>query len=462
MTESVTKILRSIGLNKAISYGMFTRMWSLLAGPVTMLVIASRLSREQQGYYYTIGSLLALQLFFELGLMTVISLFASHEFVNLSWGRRGEIEGDPVARERFCDLLCKAARWFAVAALLLIIVLVPAGLLFLNSRQDSVIDFSWRLPWVLAVVGTAVNLFTVPFFSVIMGSGDVITVNHREMVGAVVSSLLCWTVLGLHGGLFSVFAVTCGSVFISWSYLLRQKPALLALTWKRMFRQERLVDAEASISWWGEVWPMQWKIALTWISGYFVFQLFTPVLFRVHGPTVAGQMGMTLSAANALLGVSLSWINTRSPELGKFVATGNWADMDALFRRVLIQSTAVSLCGAIAGWAMIWFLQRYFQIGQRFIPASQAALLFAAISINVVIAAFGAYLRAHKQEPFLPLSLTLGVVQGLATWLLGMKYSSMGVSAGFFVIHLAVALPVSYAIWRSCRKRWHAAQPAGN
>ncbi len=457
MTGMLTKILRAIGLDRAIGYGVFTRVWSLFAGPVTMLMIASRLSSDQQGYYYTIGSLLALQLFFELGLMTVLSQFASHEFVNLRWGARGAVEGDPVARERFLDLLCKAARWFAVAALLLAVVLIPAGLLFLDHGRQATAAFSWRLPWVLAVLGTAANLFTVPFFSVIMGSGDVVTVNHREMVGAVVSSLLCWLVLGIHGGLFSVFAVTCGIVFISWSYLVRHKPVLLAVTWKRMFAGKGGREPGAAISWWGEVWPMQWKIALTWISGYFIFQLFTPVLFRYHGATAAGQMGMTLSAANALLGVSLSWITARSPQLGKYVATRNWADMDKLFRSVLIQATAVSMAGACAGWAMIRLLQEYFPIGQRFIPASHAALLFATICINVVIAALGAYLRAHKQEPFLPLSLALGVIQGSATWFLGMKYSTLGVCAGFFAIHLFISLPVSWLIWRDCRKRWHAA-----
>ena len=457
MTEMLTKILRWIGLDRAISYGVFTRVWSLFAGPVTLLMIASRLSKDQQGYYYTIGSLLALQLFFELGLMTVLSQFASHEFVNLRWGARGSIEGDPVARERFLDLLCKAARWFAVASLLLAVALIPAGLLFLDGVRGASVDFSWRLPWILAVLGTAANLFTVPFFSVIMGSGDVVTVNHREMVGAVLSSVLCWLVLGLHGGLFSVFAVTCGSVFISWSYLVRHKPALLAVTWKRMFAAEVERNPDAAISWWGEVWPMQWKIALTWISGYFIFQLFTPVLFRYQGAAVAGQMGMTLSAANALLGVSLSWVNTRGPELGKCVATRNWAAMDALFRRILMQATAVAMVGALCGWVMIRILQEYFIIGQRFIPASHAALLFATICINVVIAAFGAYLRAHKQEPFLPLSMVLGVVQGLATWYLGMNYSTLGVTAGFFVVHLVISLPFSVLIWRKCREKWHAA-----
>lgn len=457
MTELLTKILRGIGLDRAISYGVFTRVWSLFAGPVTLLMIAARLSKDQQGYYYTIGSLLALQLFFELGLMTVLSQFASHEFVNLRWGARGSIEGDPVARERFLDLLCKAARWFAVASLLLSVALIPAGLLFLDGGREASVDFSWRLPWILAVLGTAANLFTVPFFSVIMGSGDVVTVNHREMVGAVLSSVLCWLVLGLHGGLFSVFAVTCGSVFISWAYLVRHKPALLAVTWKRMFAGEGERNRDAAVSWWGEVWPMQWKIALTWISGYFIFQLFTPVLFRYQGAAVAGQMGMTLSAANALLGVSLSWVNTRSPELGKCVATRNWAAMDLLFRRVIVQATAVSMAGAFFGWALIRVLQEYFAIGQRFIPASHAALLFATICLNTVIAALGAYLRAHKQEPFLPLSLALGVVQGGATWFLGKHYGTLGVTAGFLLVHLFVSLPFSVLIWRKCRAKWHAA-----
>lgn len=33
------------------------------------------------------------------------------------------------------------------------------------------------------------------------------------------------------------------------------------------------------VSWKTEIWPLQWRIALSWLSGYFIFQLFTPILF---------------------------------------------------------------------------------------------------------------------------------------------------------------------------------------
>ncbi len=45
------------------------------------------------------------------------------------------------------------------------------------------------------------------------------------------------------------------------------------------------------ISWRREVWPFQWKIAVSWLCDYFIFQLFTPVLFAFRGPVEAGQDG---------------------------------------------------------------------------------------------------------------------------------------------------------------------------
>jgi len=455
VADLIIKILRKLGFNRAISYGVLTRVWGLFSGPVTIFMIGTRLTKVEQGFYYTISSLLALQLFFELGLITVLAQFASHEFAHLSWGEKGRINGDPLAKERFIDLLSKGVKWFSVASFGLFVVLVPAGLLFLGKEVTASADFTWRLPWILAVAGTALNLFTVPFFAVVMGSGDVVTVNHREMVGALFSSILSWSVLAFHGQLYAAFAVTSGAFVVSWMYLIRQKPEMLKMAWSRIIGRGGTQESGARIYWWREVWPLQWKLALTWIAGYFVFQLFTPVLFRYQGAVVAGQMGMTLSAANALLGVSLTWINVRTPEFGKLVAKQQWAQLDSMLRKVLLQSAAVAISGAMVGTLLIWLLQQSFQIGQRFIPAAHAALFFAGIVINVIIAALGGYLRAHKKEPFLPLSITLGIVQGGATWFLGMKYSTLGVTAGFFVINLVISLPVSCIIWNNSREKWH-------
>lgn len=453
--DALLHTARALGVDRAISYGVLAKIWGAVSGLITILVIAGTFSKEQQGFYYTISSLLALQIFFELGLMTVIAQFASHEFVSLSWGSRGVVQGDPVALERFLDLTCKTTKWFGVASVLMVAVLVPLGLMFLDNSGSGAVDFSWRWPWIFAVLGTALNLFVTPFFAVIMGSGDVVTVNHRGLIGAVVGSCAAWLVMALHGGLYAVAAVAFGNLAISWPYLVKYKPDLLRQVWSGIIKTKGGANSERCVSWWGEVWPMQWKIALSWISGYFVFQLFNLVLFQYHGAVVAGQMGMTLSASNALLGACITWMTVKTPEFGKLIAKREWGVLDQLFYHVLRQSTVVATVGAILCWAAIWLTQTYWQIGQRFIPASQAGILFGTVVIQTIITGLAVYLRAHKEEPLLVVSVVAALIQGPAVWFLAKNFSSLGATLGFFLSSLFYSLPAVYLVWKRYRKLCH-------
>src|SRR5687767_14379524 len=81
-------------LDSSTAVALANRAWQLLAAPVTILLIAGRLSAEQQGYYYTFGSLVALQSFFELGFGVVVINVASHEWARLALDGEGRINGD--------------------------------------------------------------------------------------------------------------------------------------------------------------------------------------------------------------------------------------------------------------------------------------------------------------------------------------------------------------------------------
>ncbi|WP_457836170.1 hypothetical protein, partial [Staphylococcus aureus] len=77
---------------------------------------------------------------------------------------------------------------------------------------------------------------------------------------------------------------------------------------------------------------------VSWMSGYLIFQLFNPLLFKTHGPIVAGQMGMSLQIIAAMNGAAMAWITTKAPTYGKLVATNQRNELDALFARGLLQS----------------------------------------------------------------------------------------------------------------------------
>lgn len=426
---------------------MLTRMWSALAGPVTILLIATRFSGVEQGYYYTFSSLLALQVFFELGLLTVLAQFAAHEFAFLLWGEKGEITGSEAHRDRFIDLLGKGFKWYSVSAVLLIIALIPAGLYFFAQPAASAVDFTWRLPWALAVIGVGCNLLLIPFYAVITGSGDVASINRREMMGGMAGSILGWSIIASGGGLYAIPAVTTGTIIVGVVYLFKSKPRLVAIAFSHAFGAQK---TSYTISWWGEVWPMQWKIALSWVSGYFIFQLFTPVLFKFHGPVVAGQMGMTLSAVNAVQGVCVMWLNTRTPEFGKLIALKNWQGLDASFKQILKQAMIVGVVLSAVAIVVVACLQEFTTIGSRFLPSIQVVMFFIAVCGNIVINAWATYMRAHKQEPMLLLSIIAALMVGASTLFLGMKYSSMGMAVGYCLITILYGIPSTYM----CLKRF--------
>ena len=449
--KSSKTILRDFGVNSAIGYGVLTRMWSVFAGPVTLLLIVTRFSKVEQGYYYTFSSLLALQIFFELGLLTVMAQFAAHEFAFLSWGEKGIINGSENHRSRFIDLLSKGFKWYAVAAILLIIILIPAGLYFFSSSTSGFVGFTWRMPWAFAVIGVGCNLMLIPFYAVITGSGDVASINRREMMGGIVGSVIAWLVIAFCGGLYAIPAVTSGSIVIGIIYLFKIKPCLVKAVFKQAFYSEK---SSYTISWWSEVWPMQWKIALSWVSGYFIFQLFTPVLFKYYGPIRAGQMGITLTTVNSILGIAIMWLNTKNPEFGKLIALKKWIALDVLFNRVLNQILIVFSLLSVVLIIILTILQLFSIIPNRFLPISEIIVFLVATAGTLVVSCWATYMRAHKIESMMPLSLISAILMTISTLYFGIKFSSIGMVVGYFLITFLWGIPSTYLCLIKFKKKY--------
>jgi hypothetical protein len=446
------KVFNIIGIDKAVGFGVINRMWSVLAGPLTILLISQYFSKEEQGYYYTFYSLIGLQVFFELGLLTVLAQFSAHEFAYLSWGPKGAVTGSEPHLDRLIDLLGKGFKWYTICAILLVTSLIPAGLLFfIQPTHIETTTLNWQLPWILTVIGVGCNLLLIPFYGIITGSGDIASIQKRELMGAITSSLIGWFVIACGGGLFAIPAVTSGSLIVGTVYLLKSKPHLVKSAFSNAFGT---LKSNHTVSWWGDVWPMQWKVALSWISGYFIFQLFTPVLFKYHGPIVAGQMGMTMAIWSAILGICTIWASVKSPVFGKLIATKKWQELDKEFYKILWQSTLISILICSLALIIVYTLQEYTIIGERLLPVKYIAYLFIALIIQVIINNFAVYLRAHKKEPYLLLSIFAGLLQGTCVIVIGRLFSYEGITIGFAAIQTILSLP-AFIIWLHCKITWH-------
>jgi hypothetical protein len=203
---------------------------------------------------------------------------------------------------------------------------------------------------------------------------------------------------------------------------------------------------------------MQWRIALSWVSGYFVYPFFTPVLFSYHGPIVAGQMGMTWSVIAAMKAISTSWLNPRIPQFGMLVAQKRYKELDSLFWRITRIVTIVAIIISITIWGGVYLIYSYgLFLANRILPPFPTGIFLLAQVVIILTVSFSYYLRAHKKEPLLILNVMFGILIGSSTLVLGKYYSANGVALGYLVVNMVLA-PFVFWIWHRCRVSWHGSE----
>ena len=444
-----TWLRNKLGIDQPIAFTILARGWASLAGLVTVALIARFLTPAEQGYYYTFGSLVALQIIFELGFSFVILQMASHERAHLTIGPDGAIEGNQAAHARLASVLQKAVRWYSAAAVLLAVFLLLAGDRFFAAHQQAGTAVHWHLPWIAAAIAASITFQVDPILSFMEGCGFVANVARVRFCQAATGSLLAWTSLLLHHGLFAPSLVIAGNAAVASLWLSRHRRLLWPLL--------RYPAGAHHIHWMGEVWPFQWRIAISWLCGYFIYQLFNPVLFAFKGAVAAGQMGMSLSLANALQAVSVSWINTKAAPFGSMIARKEYSALDGLFFRAVRQSLAVCVLGAIVICAADFYLNRaHIAFAHRLLDPLSLGLLLLVIILNIMVFAQALYLRAHKQEKFLLNSVLGALLTALSAYFLGKHWGALGMVSGNLAIGLLIGLPLGTYTFIKYRRLWHA------
>lgn len=446
-------IARRIGMDKAIAYSSGARIIQAVTGIVSIYFISRYLTGVEQGFYYTFGSLVAIQTFFELGLTSIITQYVAHEASHLTLTPDDVFEGDSKYKSRLSSLLRFSIKWYSVISVLFFFVILIVGFLFFTKFNEQDNEVSWQIPWILISIGTAIKLFQSPLTSFLMGIGLVKEMNKIGFYQQIILPLSAW--IGLMCG-FKLYVVGVSSVLAAliWNvYISRTNmQRLLQNIWKRNVTEKVIYSKE--------IFPYQWRIALSWISGYFIFQLFNPVLFATEGAVVAGQMGMTLAILNAIQAFSLSWLNTKVPLYSRLIALKDYVQLDVTFTKTLKQMSAICfllLCIMLTG---VWLLRVWeISIGgrllaNRFLNYLPMILMMIPLFINQYVSSWATYLRCHKQEPFLLNSICAGIACCLSTIFLGKWFGVLGVTGGYCFITV-VFLPWGYWIYKTKKKEWH-------
>ena len=441
---------RMMGVDRAVSYSVLLRVFSTAGSLVTIPLILTRLNPVEQGYYYTFGSILALQVFLEMGFGAVAVQMIAHEAAHLKIDLQTGISGPEDYLGRFAATFRFIRRWYAVLSILVGILLLPAGFLFFSSSAHDA-SVHWMGPWLILVLSTAGDLFVRSLDSTIEGMGFVAESIKVNLWSAVVRIILI--VIGLLLGL-RLYAVPVASAL-----------ALVVnrwMVWKLLHvvgRETRKHGKEMHIDWKREVLPFQWRIALSWVSGWFIFSAMMPVVFRDFGPVEAGRFGLAMNISSFINTFAINWTSTKAAIWGQLASRRDWKGMDALFRRVTPQAVGMALLGSVLAILLVPHLGHWVPRFSGRVPDWQVlGTLCLATVVNQIVFAEAFYLRAHKREPFLVSSIFMAVAMSVGLfWFPHARVLTVSIMYALFTIVVGGVL--STIIFNYCRAHWHLPEP---
>lgn len=392
----------------------------------TVLFLGLYLSPEERGYFFTFLSLIGIKIFFELGFGNIITQYlAKNRALNTKQSNQNTYL-----------FMVFVNKWYKRLALCLLVTLLVVGYFIFPTDSNTEI---WIYQWLVASVSVSFFFFINPKLSIAAGLGHLTEVLRIRVNAGIFKLLTMWILLVLGFKLYSLgISILVETIII---YLLYENRLSKFCVFKLETKEDEKFD------YFKIIFPAQWRIALSWISGYFSFQLFTPLTFKYIGEVESGKIGLTIMIINAIGAIPLLWINTKIPEYSEHFGSKSYSKLFDEFKKdfkiSLIVLIALIVCFLGLYFSTLIMQVRFFkEYVEPYIISTIPLLLFlAATFLNHIISSFAILLRSNVEEPFLINSILLGISISISSFLLVESYGVLGLALGYFTSCLILFFP---------------------
>ena len=432
--------------HKDLLFTLINQFWRLISGPITLLLIPLYLSPEQQGYWYLFGSLAALSIFAYLGFSNIILQFSAHEYAFLHFTDEGLLEGEEGYLKRLGSFLRFTIKWISTICAIVFPVIFIIGIAFFIRDQVFGIYF---MPWTLYAIGSLINFFNNSILSFIEGLNKIETIQKIRFRVAVLNTVTLALILVLGGNIYALaigILLSSSSIFIS-----------IFGSFRKLLKQLLDISKGFVYFWKKEVVPLFIRYALSFSSGYFIFQIYTPLMHYFHGSVYSGKVGITIALVTAIFNMSNIWMYTIIPKINMLISQKLWKELDRLYIKRLFLSLGTYLFISIGVFIFLAVFGNFWvipKITSRFLPGISFIILLICYFMQIIGYSWAVYLRGHKQEPYYIPSMISAVWIAITTFIAG-KYL---LPTWFFLGFLSACIwgaPVSYIIFRKYKMLWH-------
>jgi len=368
-----------------------------------------------------------------LGLGQLIQQFISHEWININHSPGKGFEGDRQAILKLSCIKQFTIKWFSILSLLLFLSLSIGGYLFMKqSSYNSGIPISlWLAPWLVISFLKSLQIFISPGVTFLEGINEVENVNRFRFSQSLQERVTSWIII-IIGGKLWLFTASTGINLLGQFIFFKKKYSSILKDLIKLKSKKKIYGKN-------EILPLQWKYALSSLSGYLNFSFIVPLIFWFLGPVTAGQMGITWAIITMFWGLSVTLITTKIPTFAMDAANKDYKKLDRLFFNSTLVSTILLIFASTLLLIIVVILEIFYPaIASRFLTSLPLIMFSLSIIPHHLKFAMTSYMRALKLEPFWKISIFESI---LILFILpfSCKYAGIeGVSIGFLGIILLI------------------------
>lgn len=375
--------------NKIVSIALLSHGVRLLSGPLVILAISNQLTSEQIAYYYSFLSIVAIQQVLEMGVGFTIKQYISHAYVikDDAW----TIDSKKEVKSFFYF----TKYWYFGISLFIFFVIGSLGYLFFDGDDRSNIE--WKESWFFLILTASLIVNLIPYQILMEGVQRQTQLFRAQLLSSLVNALVLIMCMMLGMGLSSIAAALFISN-LSLYALLYQKITYLMAELSLVKRTKLFKDTLS------EVWPMLSKISVTWILGYFFWNSFNLISFKLLTLDLAGKLSLTISLALAGYKIASVLINSQSTLFGNYIS-GGYVDLAKNeFRKFNLISMAM-LCLGYSMFILLSYRFDYIEIMSKTLSVEQTSYIFIYFISLLMVTNKASFCRCFKDEPYFILSL---------------------------------------------------------
>jgi O-antigen/teichoic acid export membrane protein len=207
-------------------------------------------------------------------------------------------------------------------------------------------------------------------------------------------------------------------------------------------------------NWFKETIPLQWRYAISWTAGYFIFQFIVPVAMFYVGADMAGKLGLSFTIVRSVQAMANSWGVTKIPQFNMLVAKKNRSELDKLLNTIQKQSLSVYAAGTIATILIFIFIFPLINWSDRVLPLSEIIIILIAEGIHLIVFNWAYYLRSHKQEPYMKISVLSAILTAIGIWASFYLFSSTFIALCSYLLAQLITIIPARRIFIKKRKEY--------